>query len=96
MAMPETAVDQNYGLEPREDQIRLTGKRLIMELVTEPPLMQAGPKHQFGVGILPLDAGHHPGTGSRINYIRHQKTPGNLSKPWYPYANLIKNLRNAQ
>ena len=51
MAMPEAPVYEKNGGSPWEDEIRLTGKSLFVELVSEPDGMETLANDQFGLGL---------------------------------------------
>jgi hypothetical protein len=42
-----------------------------MEPEAEAACMQYPAKHQFGLGVLSPDPGHHPGAGLFVYYINH-------------------------
>ena len=62
MTVPETAMDQDDGLEAGKNQIRLARKAFVMEPVAEPSLVELRPQQAFGQGVLAFDVGHHPGS----------------------------------
>lgn len=43
-----------------------------MQAIPQPTTMQIPPHQQFRLCVFPLDAGHHPATGGRINNVNHQ------------------------
>lgn len=52
-------------------KVRSPGDILRMQPVTEAACMKCPPKYQFGLRVLPLDPGNHPGTGLFVYDIGH-------------------------
>lgn len=71
MAVPEAAMHEDDCVMLRKHEVGSPGDILRMQPVTEAARMKCPPKHQFGLRVLPLDPGHHPGAGLFVYDIGH-------------------------
>ncbi|GAO00790.1 hypothetical protein Gxy13693_063_004 [Komagataeibacter xylinus NBRC 13693] len=60
MAMPEAAMDENYGPVFWKYQIRRTRQLSIMQSEAETKGMQAFSQDHFRLRVFPADTSHHP------------------------------------
>jgi hypothetical protein len=71
MPMPETALNQNCGLPPWEDDIRLSRKPIDVDPEPVSERMKSLSKRNLGLRVPALDPAHHSGTRLWINYVCH-------------------------
>lgn len=83
MPMPEAAMDKDYGLARREDDVRSPRQQLRMQGIAEATPVERLAQQQLRLGIFALDPSHHPAAGGRINYVRQSPSVGT---PWGPRA----------
>lgn len=67
--MPEAAVYKYTGPQPRQYNVRLSGKVRAMKPETESVGMQKPAHQHFGFGVLPPYGRHHSRPAGRINYV---------------------------
>ena len=83
MAMPEASVDEYNALEPWKDEIRFPRQVTRMKPVPQPQTVQRPAKGHLGFGVLPLYAGHDPGSDLGIDDIGHASGPSHVGRTWY-------------
>lgn len=71
MPMPEAAVNEDDSFVFGKNNIGLSWKCFIVQLVTETFGVQEPSHEHFGLGILALDAAHVVAAGLRIVHIGH-------------------------
>lgn len=87
MSMPEAAVDLDNGPPSGEHDIRSSRQLGIVQSETESSGVKRAPHEHLGLRVLPLDAGHHPGSGSGIDNICHLVLFAGYRLPtWYASA----------
>lgn len=70
VSMPVAAVDKHHGLS-REFEIGCAWKRTIMKSEAKAQPVKPLAKDLLRLGILPADAGHHPGPNFRVDDVCH-------------------------
>ena len=70
--MPETSMYKDDCLVFRENQIWFSRQLFGMKSEAKTSAMQIFSNQKLWLGVLALNASHHPTTGSRINNINHQ------------------------
>ncbi len=75
VAMPETAVYEDYRPSRREDKVRLSRQLVVVKAIAEAERMQSAPDDNLRLCILAPDSGHHPAADSRGDHISHGREP---------------------
>ena len=70
--MPKTSVHEDHGPVLWQDNIRLAEQTLRMQPESKPHRMKASPYHEFGLGVLAPDPGHHPASSLLVDYVRQR------------------------
>src|SRR4051794_28434835 len=69
--MPEAAMDEDDGLEFREDDVGGAGEATRVQAETEAEAVEGPAQEQLGTGVLGMNAGHDAGAGG-ARYGVHQ------------------------
>ena len=80
--MPEAAMDEDDSMMFRKHEVWPTVDVPSMQPIPEAARMQGPTKNQFGLRILALNPGHHPGSGLFVHDICHLP-PGLGRLTWY-------------
>ena len=75
VAMPETAMDEDYGPIPGKHKVGLARQALVVEQIAKALCMEASPDNHFRFGIFAADARHHPASDFGRNDISHKRQP---------------------
>ena len=69
--MPKATMHEYYRMEARENDIRFARQVADMKAKPETLTVQQAADQDFGLRVATPNAGHHPATGSSIDYISH-------------------------
>lgn len=69
MLVPKTAMHKYCYLAARQDEVRATRQRSVMEAKPQPRGMQIPPHPHFGLGVATLDGTHHLGSNLRRDRV---------------------------
>lgn len=69
MAVPETAVDEHNSFVFSENNVGPAGESLVLKAETESCRMKGFADQDFRLGILSLDAGHHPAACGLVDNV---------------------------
>lgn len=75
MAMPEAAIYKNNSLVFWKDQIRFARQFSVMQSEPKAHRVQTAPNDHFRLGILRLDAGHHPAADFAVYCVSQELLP---------------------
>ena len=69
MSVPETAVHEDYGAEPRQHDVRLAWQPGHVQTVPKAPRVERLPNHQFRARVSPPDSSHHPAARPSVDDV---------------------------
>lgn len=87
VSMPVTTVNEYHRAMSREDQIRRTGQRPVMQAVTKSVAMKEAPDHHFRPSVFSANARHHSRSDFRSHDVCHaphyfSRRAESTTKPW--------------
>jgi len=72
MPMPEASVHEDNGVVFRQHDVRFAGQILGCNAIAQAMCVKVLSHDDFGFGVAPANAGHHPASRGAIDDISHQ------------------------
>jgi hypothetical protein len=73
MAVPKAAVDENHGMEFRENEIWLAWQELAVKPISQAECVEGAAQDDFRFGVPPADASHHSRPSCHVDDVDHRK-----------------------